>query len=308
MIRQRTLKTSVSATGVGLHSGEPVRLTLRPAAVGHGIVFQRVDLPAPNRIAATPDAVNDTRMSSTLVDGPVRVGTIEHLMSAIAAVGLDNLLVQLDAPEVPIMDGSAMPFLFLMQEAGVAEQDAPKRFIRVKKTVEVHAGDKWVRLQPHAGFRIQLTIEFPHPAFARSPQSVSIDFAESSFIESVSRARTFGFMQEVEYMRENGLGLGGSLDNAIVLDELDVLNDSGLRYQDEFVRHKILDAIGDLYIVGAPLIAEFSGFKSGHALNNRLLRDMLADSEAFEYVTFATLAEVPPAFHGLDTLQPSAST
>lgn len=304
MIRQRTLNAPVSATGVGLHSGEPVRLHIKPAPVDHGIVFRRIDLPEPNVIRVTPQGINDTRLSSTLVDGPVRVGTIEHLMSAFAALGLDNLFIDIDAPEIPIMDGSAAPFVFLMREAGMVEQDAPKRFVRVRKTIRVEQGDKWVQLDPHEGFRVSLTIDFAHPAFRRASQSMDIDFAHTSFLDEISRARTFGFMHEVEFMREHGLGLGGSLDNAIVLDERDVLNDGGLRYADEFVRHKLLDAVGDLYILGYPLIAAFSGYKSGHAMNNLLLRQLLADEQAFEYVTFDQ-SEPPPAFHGLDTLHPA---
>lgn len=302
MIRQRTLQSSVSATGVGLHSGEPVMLKINPAALDHGIVFRRVDLPEPNTISARPDAVNDTRLSSTLVDGAVRVGTIEHLMSSFAALGLDNLLVDIDAPEIPIMDGSASPFVFLMREAGIIEQDGAKRFIRIKKMVRVEQGDKWVQLDPHEGFKVDLTIDFSHPAFRRAAQTIRIDFSQTSFLDEISRARTFGFMHEVEFMREHGLGLGGSLDNAIVLDDRDVLNSGGLRYADEFVRHKLLDAVGDLYILGHPLIAAFSGFKSGHAMNNLLLRQVLGDPDAWEYVTFDN-SEAPPAFHKLDTLQ-----
>lgn len=302
MIRQRTLLAPVSATGVGLHSGEPVLLHIHPAAIDHGIVFRRVDLPEPNTISARPAAVNDTRLSSTLVDGQVRVGTIEHLMSAFAALGLDNLLVDINAPEIPIMDGSASPFVFLMREAGIVEQEAAKRFLRVRKTIRVEQGDKWVQLDPHEGFKVDLTIDFSHPAFRRAAQTIRIDFSRTSFLDEISRARTFGFMHEVEFMREHGLGLGGSLDNAIVLDDKDVLNSGGLRYADEFVRHKLLDAVGDLYIVGHPLIAAFSGFKSGHAMNNLLLRQLLADADNYEYVTFDD-NDAPPAFHKLETLQ-----
>ena len=302
MILQRTLLAPVTATGVGLHSGEPVTLSIRPAPENHGIVFRRADLPAPNTIPARPEWVNDTRLSTTLVDGGVRVGTVEHLMSAFAALGLDNLLVEIDAPEIPIMDGSAAPFIFLMREAGIVEQFAAKRFIRIKRPVEYRHGDKWVRLTPHEGFRIELSIDFAHPAFSRSSQTAVLDFAEMSFLEEISRARTFGFMHEVEFMREHGLGLGGSLDNAIVLDEADVLNAGGLRYGDEFVRHKVLDAVGDLYMVGAPIIGAFAGFKSGHALNNQLLRQLLADPAAYEWVTFEH-QRPPAAFHGLETLK-----
>lgn len=302
MIRQRTLLSTVEATGVGLHSGEPVHLVIHPAPVNHGIVFCRSDLPEPNCIAAKPEAVNDTRLSSTLVDGPIRVGTIEHLMSSFAALGLDNLLVKIDAPEIPIMDGSASPFIFLMREAGVVEQNAAKQFVRVKKTIRVEQGDKWVQLDPFEGFKIDLTIDFAHPVFKRGSQTIQLDFATTSFLDEISRARTFGFMHEVEFMREHGLGLGGSLDNAIVLDDKEILNTSGLRYGDEFVRHKLLDAVGDLYILGHPLVGAFSGHKSGHAMNNQLLRQLLADPEAFEVITFDG-KNTPSAFHSLDTLQ-----
>ena len=302
MIRQRTLLSSIKTTGVGLHSGEPVHLEIHPAPVGHGIVFCRVDLPEPNCIAAKPQAVNDTRLSSTLVEGLVRVGTIEHLMSSFAALGLDNLLVKLDAPEIPIMDGSAAPFIFLMREAGIVEQEAPKQFVRIKKTTRVEQGDKWVQLDPYDGFKIDLTIDFDHPVFRRASQNIQLDFARTSFLDEISRARTFGFMHEVEFMREHGLGLGGSLDNAIVLDEKEILNNSGLRYGDEFVRHKLLDAIGDLYILGHPIVGAFSGHKSGHALNNQLLRQLLENPEAYEIVVFDRNT-APSAFHGLDSLQ-----
>lgn len=300
MIFQRTLKQAISATGVGLHSGERVKLTLLPAAPDTGIVFRRTDLPESEDVKAEPALVNDTRLSSTLVTATgVRVGTIEHLMSAFAGFGIDNLIVEVTAAEMPIMDGSAAPFIYLLQSAGVVEQTAPKRFIRVKQPVEIVEGDKWVKLEPMDGFKITLSIEFNHPAFNLAPQKVTVDFASSSYLDEISRARTFGFMHEVEYMRQHGLGLGGSLDNAIVIDDEYVLNPEGLRFPDEFVRHKILDAIGDLYIVGHPLIAAFSGHKSGHALNNKLLRKLLETPDAWEYVSFTDPLDAPSSFHRL---------
>lgn len=296
MLRQRTLKNIVRATGVGLHTGEKVYLTLRPAAVNTGIVFRRVDLAAPVDIKATPQSVGETRLSSTLVQGDVKVSTVEHLMSALAGLGIDNAYVDLTAPEVPIMDGSASPFVFLLQSAGIEEQAAPKQFIRIRKPVEVKEGDKWVRFDPHPGFKLTLSIAFDHPVLSNSAQSVTVDFANTSFIKEVARARTFGFMHEVEAMRSQGLALGGSLDNAIVMDEFRVLNSDGLRYEDEFVKHKILDAIGDLYMLGHPLIGAFSGYKSGHALNNRLLRSLMADADAWEFVSFERQEDAPAAF------------
>jgi UDP-3-O-[3-hydroxymyristoyl] N-acetylglucosamine deacetylase len=283
----------IRATGVGLHTGEKVYLTLRPAAAGTGIVFRRVDLPTPVEISASPYAVGDTRLSSCLEKDGVRVSTVEHLMSALAGLGIDNLYVDLTAPEVPIMDGSAGPFVFLLQSAGLQEQKAPKKFIRILKTVEVREGDKWVRFEPHNGFKLDLSIDFDHPALERSSQSVCVDFSATSYIKEVSRARTFGFMQDVEAMREQGLALGGSLDNAIVMDEYRVLNSDGLRYDDEFVKHKVLDAIGDLYLLGHPLIGAFSGHKSGHALNNMLLRRLLEERYAWEHVTFERQEDAP---------------
>ncbi len=298
MIQQRTLKAPISASGVGLHSGERVKLTLLPAAPDTGIVFRRVDLPLPVEIPARPDLVNDTRLSSTLVNAEgVRVATIEHLMSALAGLGIDNLVVEMDGPETPIMDGSSAPFVYLLETAGIAEQAVPKRFIRLKKPLELVEGDKWVRLTPHEGFSVAMEIQFNHPVFQRIPQKICIDFAQHSYLDEVSRARTFGFMHEVEYMRANGLGLGGNLDNAIVIDDDSVLNKDGLRFGDEFVRHKILDAIGDLYIVGHPLIAAFSGFKSGHAMNNALLRQLLATPDAWEFVSFTDPHDAPSSFH-----------
>lgn len=299
MIHQRTLQSTIRAVGVGLHSGEKVELTLHPAAPDSGIVFRRTDLPEPVSFKVGPDLVNDTRLSSTLVRGDVRVGTIEHLMSAFAGLGIDNLLVDVTAPEIPIMDGSAAPFIYLIQQAGVVEQKAKKRFVRVKKTVEVQDGDKWVKLSPHNGYKVKLTIEFNHPVFRKSAQTVELDFSNTSYISEIARARTFGFIHEVEFMRLNNLGRGGSMENAIVLDEFRVLNQGGLRFEDEFVRHKVLDAIGDLYILGHPLIAAFDGFKSGHAMNNKLLRALWADADAWEYVSFDSVDDVPSAFHRL---------
>jgi UDP-3-O-[3-hydroxymyristoyl] N-acetylglucosamine deacetylase len=293
LIRQRTLKNVIRATGVGLHTGEKVFLILRPAAPDTGIVFTRVDLPQPVEIKADPYAVGDTRLSSCLVKDGVSISTVEHLMSALAGLGVDNAYVDLTAPEVPIMDGSAGPFVFLLQSAGLEEQNAPKKFIRILKTVEVCDGDKWVRLEPYHGFKVDLAIAFAHPVFERGCQSVSIDFSSTSFIKEVSRARTFGFMQDVESMRSQGLALGGSLENAIVMDEYRILNNDGLRYDDEFVKHKALDAIGDLYLLGHPLIGAFSGYKSGHALNNQLLRSVLQDAQAWEFVSFMQAEEAP---------------
>ena len=300
MIRQRTLKNTVRATGVGLHTGLKVSLTLRPAAPGTGIVFRRVDLPQPVDIQANPYAVGDTRLSSCLEKDGVRVSTVEHLMSAFGGLGVDNAYVDVSAPEVPIMDGSAGPLVFLLQSAGLEQQNAAKKFIRIVRPVEVRDGDKWVRFEPHHGFRVELSIDFDHPVFDRAQQSVCVDFAATSYVKEVSRARTFGFMQDVESMRAQGLALGGSLDNAIVMDDYRVLNSDGLRYSDEFVKHKVLDAIGDLYLLGHPLIGAFSGYKSGHALNNLLLRRLLETEQAWEYASFER-AEEAPVFLGWQT-------
>jgi UDP-3-O-[3-hydroxymyristoyl] N-acetylglucosamine deacetylase len=293
VIKQRTLKNIVRATGVGLHTGEKVYLTLRPAAPQTGIVFRRVDLAIPVDIKADPYAVGDTRLSSCLEKDGVRVSTVEHLMSAFAGLGIDNAYVDVTAPEVPIMDGSAGPFVFLLQSAGIEEQNAAKKFIRILQPVEARDGDKWVRFDPHNGFKIDLSIDFDHPVFDRSRQSVCVDFSVTSYVREVSRARTFGFMQDVESMRAQGLALGGSLDNAIVMDEYRVLNTDGLRYSDEFVKHKVLDAMGDLYLLGHPLIGAFSGYKSGHALNNLLLRNLLAERHAWEFATFDRPEDAP---------------
>ena len=308
MLKQRTLKKAISATGVGLHNGDTVTRTLRPAAVDTGIVFKRVDLPQPNEILATPSAVHDTRMCSALEANGVRVATVEHIMSALAGLGVDNVYIDIDAAEIPIMDGSSGPFVFLLQEAGLLEQAAAKKFIRVKKIVEVVEGDKWVRFEPYHGFKVDFTIDFNHPVFEQSGNNVKIDFAVDSYIKEISRARTFGFMHEVEYLRSNGLARGGSLDNAIVLDEYRVLNTDGLRYDDEFVKHKALDAIGDLYMLGHPILGAFQAYKSGHALNNKLLRALLADAEAWEYITFEKAEDAPSEFLAQNKqLKPQAS-
>jgi UDP-3-O-[3-hydroxymyristoyl] N-acetylglucosamine deacetylase len=301
LIRQRTLKNIIRATGVGLHTGEKVFLTLRPAAPDTGIVFTRTDLSNPVEIKADPYAVGDTRLSSCLIKDGASISTVEHLMSALAGLGIDNAYVDLTAPEVPIMDGSAGPFVFLLQSAGLEEQDVPKKFIRILKTVEVTDGDKWVRLAPYHGFKIDLAIDFAHPVFERGRQSVSIDFAATSFVKEVSRARTFGFMQDVEELKGSGMALGGGLDNAVVLDEQGILNAEGLRFADEFIRHKLLDAIGDLYLIGRPLLGAFTAHKSGHALNNRLARAALAEAGALEPVVFERAEEAPAGIARLIT-------
>jgi len=293
MIRQRTLKNVIRASGVGLHTGEKVLMTLRPAAPNTGVVFRRVDLTSPVDIPVSAELVGDTRLCSTLDNGQASVATVEHLMSALAGLGVDNVYVDLDGPEVPIMDGSASSFVFLLQSAGIEAQNVAKKFVRIKKTIEVVEGDKWVRFEPFDGFKISFTIDFKHPVFEKSGQEITLDFANTSYVKEVSRARTFGFMQEVEWLRANGLALGGSLDNAIVMDEFRVLNNDGLRYEDEFVKHKVLDAIGDLYILGQPIIGAFYAHKSGHALNNRLLRTLLQDQSAWEYVSFDDEAYAP---------------
>lgn len=293
MLKQRSIKSIVKTTGVGLHSGAKVTLVLRPALAGTGIVFHRVDLTPVVDIKADPLAVGDTRLASCLEKEGAKLGTVEHLMSALAGLGIDNLHVDVDGEEIPILDGSAAPFVFLLQSAGIEEQEAPKRFLRVKKTVEVREGDKWARLSPYEGFRLEFSIHFNHPAVDKSGTQVAIDFADQSYIRNIARARTFGFVQDIETMQAQGLALGGSLDNAIVMDEYRVLNPDGLRVPDEFVRHKVLDAIGDLYLLGAPLLAAFSAHKSGHALNNRLLRALVADATAWEWATFEQTAMMP---------------
>ncbi len=286
MIKQRTLKNVIRATGVGLHSGEKVYMTLRPAAVDTGIVFRRTDFARPVEIKAKAELVGDTSLCTALVQGDVQVKTIEHLLSALAGLGIDNAYVDLSTAEVPIMDGSAGPFVFLLQSAGIEEQNKAKQFIRIKKPIQVESGDKWARFEPFDGFKVGFTIDFNHPQFNKATSSAEIDFSTTSFVKEVSRARTFGFMKDIEYLRERNLALGGSMDNAIVLDDYRVLNEDGLRYDDEFVKHKILDAIGDLYLLGYSLIGAFYGYKSGHALNNQLLRALLADESAWEAVTF----------------------
>ena len=293
MLKQRTLKTVIRASGVGLHGGVKVNMTLRPAAPDTGIVFRRVDLPEPKDIPAKAVLIGDTRMCSCLeVDG-VKVGTIEHLMSAVCGLGIDNAWIDLDAPEVPILDGSAAPFIFLIQSAGIEEQNAAKKFIRVTQPIEVRDGDKWARFEPYDGYKLAFSIVFNHPAIDKSAQNAVIDFAEQSYIREISRARTFGFMQEVEYLRENGLALGGGLENAIVLDEFRVLNQDGLRYGDEFVKHKILDAVGDLYLLGHPLLASYASHKGGHALNNLLARELLNQPASWELVSFDEAEHAP---------------
>ena len=298
MLRQRTLKNLIRATGVGLHSGEKVFLTLRPAPVDTGIVFRRTDLDPVVEIPADATLVSETTLCTGLACGPAKVQTVEHLLSALAGLGVDNAYIELTAPEVPIMDGSAGPFVFLLQSAGIAEQNAAKRFIRIRKPVEVRDGDKFARFEPHDGFRIGFTVAFNHPAIPTSLSRAEVDFSTDAYVREVSRARTFGFMRDLEYMRERNLGLGGSMDNAIVLDEFRVLNEDGLRYADEFVRHKILDAVGDLYLAGHAIIGAFEGFKSGHALNNTLVRALLADAEAWEEVRYTDPVAPAPVLYG----------
>ena len=296
MLKQRTLKTTIRATGVGLHTGEKVYMTLRPAAENSGITFSRVDLDHPVDIKADARLVGETMLGTTLVQDGVKVATVEHLMSALAGLGIDNVHVDLSAPEVPIMDGSAGPFVFLIQSAGMEEQDAPKRFILIKRSVQVEEGDKVARFEPFDGFKIGFTIEFDHPVFKSDIQHSEIDFSATSFVKEVSRARTFGFMSEIEQLHERELALGGSIDNAVVMDDYRVLNEDGLRYRDEFVKHKILDVIGDLYLLGHGLIGAFSGYKSGHELNNKLLRTLIEDKSAWERVMFDDVNDVPMTF------------
>ena len=296
MIRQRTLKNSIRATGIGLHTGEKIILTLRPAAVDTGIVFRRIDLDTPVEIEARAHNATETALSSTLESGGARVTTVEHLLSALAGLGIDNLYIDLTGPEVPIMDGSAGPFVFLIQSAGIEEQTAPKRFIRIKRPVQVEDGDKWARFEPYDGFKVGFTIDFDHPVFKQSGQKAELDFSTTSFVKEVSRARTFGFMRDIEHLRDRELALGRNLDNTVVLDDFRVLNEDGLRYEDEFVKHKILDSIGDLYLLGHSLLGAFSGHKAGHTLNNRLLRALLADEEAWEEVVFDDAKASPIAY------------
>ena len=296
MLRQRTLKTAIRATGVGLHTGEKVYMTLRPAVENSGITFRRVDLDQPVDVPADAELVGETMLGTTLVKDGVKVATVEHLMSALAGLGIDNINVDLSAPEVPIMDGSAGPFVFLLQSAGIEEQSAPKKFIRIRKKIRVEDGDKWAQLTPFNGFKVNFRIAFNHPVFNKLSQDASIDFSSTSFLKEVSRARTFCFLRDVETLRARNLTLGGSMDNAIVLDDYRILNEDGLRYANEFVIHKILDAIGDLYLLGHSLIGEFSANKSGHELNNRLLRALLKDVDAWEEVTFKDSAKAPISY------------
>ena len=301
MLRQRTLKTAIRATGVGLHNGEKVFMTLRPAPVDSGIVFCRTDLDDQPAVRATAHKVGETMLGTTLIQGDVRIATVEHLVSAFAGLGIDNCYVDLSAPEVPIMDGSAAPFVFLLQSAGIEEQSAPKRLIRVRRRIRVEDGDKWAELRPYKGFKVNFGIDFNHPVFKKHSAEATVDFSTGTYLREVSRARTFGFMRDIEALRSRNLTLGGSMDNAIVLDDYRILNEDGLRYDDEFVRHKILDAIGDLYLMGHSLIGEYRAFKSGHELNNQLARALLDDASAHEMVVFgdqrkAPISYRPPAY------------
>lgn len=296
MLRQRTLKNPIRATGVGLHTGHKVYMTLRPAPVDHGIVFRRTDLSPAVELRSDATKVGETTLATTLVEGDVRISTVEHLLSAMAGLGIDNALVELSGDEVPIMDGSAGPFVFLIQSAGIQELNAPKRFIRIKRSVQVTDQDKWARFDPYDGFKVSFCIDFDHPVFDTDTQTATIDFSTTSFVKEVSRARTFGFMRDIEFLRSCNLARGGSMDNAVVLDDYRVLNADGLRYDNEFVRHKILDAIGDLYLLGHGLIGSFTGYKSGHALNNKLLRALTSDPDAWEEVTFDDVETAPIAY------------
>ncbi len=296
MYLQRTLKNVIQATGVGLHSGEKIYLTLRPAPANSGIIFTRTDLPEPVIIPALAENVCDTTLCTTLGKGSARIGTVEHLLSALAGLGVDNAYVDVTAPEVPIMDGSSGPFVFLIQSAGIEEQNAPKKFVRIKQPIEIKHDDKYARLEPYDGFKVSFAIDFDHPVFQGRPQEATIDFSTTSFVKEVSRARTFGFMSEYEMLRSRNLARGGSLDNAVVVDDFRVLNEDGLRYEDEFVKHKILDAIGDLYLLGHGLIGAFTGYKSGHALNNQLIRALLEKQDAWEFVSFDDSTGVPVTY------------
>ena len=296
MLKQRTLKNSISARGVGLHSGKKVLMVLRPAAVNTGVVFRRTDLDQPADVPARADLVGETAFGTSIVNGNAKVSTVEHLLSAVAGLGLDNIYVDLSAAEVPIMDGSAAPFVFLLQAAGIQEQNAPKKFMRILKTVRVTEGDKWAEFKPYDGFKLNIEIEFDHPVFRKREQTGVMEFSTTAFLKEISRARTFGFVKDLEFLRSRNLALGGTLENAIVLDDYRILNEDGLRYEDEFVKHKILDAIGDLYLIGGPVLGEFTGFKSGHGLNNKLLRALLADAEATEVVSFAVTEPAPIVF------------
>ncbi|MEY4589430.1 MAG: UDP-3-O-[3-hydroxymyristoyl] N-acetylglucosamine deacetylase [Pseudomonadota bacterium] len=296
MIRQRTLKNAIRATGVGLHTGKQITLTLRPAPVDHGIVFRRVDLVPTVTIPAQAHLVGETTLSTTLVKDGVRVSTVEHLLSALAGLGIDNAIIELNADEVPIMDGSAGPFVFLIEAAGIQEQRAAKKFIRILKPISVQDGDKTASFLPFEGFKVSFGIDFNHPVFQDAKKTVSVDFSNASFVKEISRARTFGFMQDIEMLKARGLAKGGSIDNAIVIDESGIMNKDGLRYEDEFVKHKVLDAIGDLYLLGYGIIGEYSAFKSGHALNNKALRELLSRPDAWEYVTCEDTAKAPISY------------
>ena len=299
MIQQRTLKNTIRATGVGLHSGDKVYMTLRPAPVNHGIVFRRVDLDPVVEVPAKAELVTEVTLCTGLTCNDAKVQTVEHLMSALAGLGVDNIIVELSSAELPIMDGSSGPFVFLLQSAGIVEQDAPKRFIRVLKTVEVTEGDKVARFSPYEGYKLGFTIQFDHPMIPAKQSRQEIEFSTMAYTKEISRARTFGFMRDLEYMRERNLGLGGSMDNAIVLDEFRVLNEDGLRYADEFVRHKNLDAIGDLYLAGGQVLGAYEGFKSGHALNNKLVRALMADATAWEWVTYESPTAEDPVVYAV---------
>ena len=296
MLRQRTLKNTIRASGVGLHSGKKVLMVLKPAPVNTGVVFRRTDMDGVAEVRAYAENVGDTMLGTTLMNGDVKVSTVEHLLSAFAGLGIDNAYVELSAAEVPIMDGSAGPFVFLLQSAGIEEQSSPKHFARILKTVRVTEGDKWAQFEPFNGFKVNFQIEFDHPVFKKRSQTATMDFSTTSFLKEISRARTFGFTRDHEYLRARNLALGGTMDNSIVLDDYRILNEDGLRYEDEFVKHKILDAIGDLYLLGRSLIGEFSGYKSGHALNNRLLRAIIADSGSWEEVTFDDVRDAPISY------------
>lgn len=296
MIRQRTLKNVIKATGITLHGGERAEIVLRPAPVNTGIRFRRVDLNPPVEIIALAQNVGDTTLSTTLTSGAVRVATVEHLLSAFAGLGIDNAYVDVTASEIPIMDGSAGPFVFLIQSAGIEEQDAPKRFIRIKRKLKIKDGDKWASFEPFNGFKVTFTIDFDHPLFKANTKTATLDFSSLSYVKEVSRARTFGFMADFEKLQALNLARGASLDNAIAIDDFRVLNEDGLRYENEFVKHKILDAVGDLYLLGSSLIGAFNGYKSGHALNNKILLQLLADQDAWEYVTFEDKSTAPISF------------
>ena len=302
MIKQRTLKQSVSAIGVGLHKGEKVKVTLRPASANTGIVFRRVDLEPVVDIKATPDAVGETTLCTCLVNPDnVKISTVEHILSAIAALGIDNLIIDVDAPEIPIMDGSALPFVYLIQSVGIETLNAAKRFLRIKKPIRVEEGDKWAELLPYEGFKVNFSIEFDHPVIANTCQKLTMDFSTCSYIKEISRARTFGFMQDIQFLRSHDLALGGSLENAIVLDEYRMLNKNELRYDDEFVKHKILDAIGDLYMGGVSILGEFNAFKSGHGVNNMLLREVFKQTDAWEWLTYEDEANAPIKYQEITT-------